>query len=29
MARKTIWTPEMDEWFRAFVPGHTESEISA
>ena len=25
----TIWTPEMDEWFRAFVPGHTESEISA
>jgi len=29
MACKTIWTPEMDEWFRAFVPGHTESEISA
>ena len=29
MARKTIWTPEKDEWFRAFVPGHTEREISA
>jgi len=29
MARKTIWTPEKDAWFRAFVPGHTESEISA
>lgn len=25
----TIWTPEKDEWFRAFVPGHTEREISA
>ena len=25
----TIWTPEKDEWFRAFVPGHTEAEISA
>jgi hypothetical protein len=25
----TIWTPEKDEWFRKFVPGHTEREISA
>ena len=25
----TIWTDEKDEWFRAFVPGHTEGEISA
>ena len=25
----TIWTPERDEWFRAFVPGHTEGEIIA
>lgn len=25
----TIWTDEKDEWFRAFVPGHTEREISA
>lgn len=25
----TIWTPERDEWLRAFVPGHTEREISA
>ena len=25
----TIWTDERDEWFRAFVPGHTEREISA
>lgn len=24
-----VWTPEVDEWFRAFVPGHTEREISA
>lgn len=23
------WTPERTAWFRAFVPGHTESEISA
>ena len=23
------WTPERREWFRAFVPGHSESEISA
>lgn len=27
--KPTIWTPERDEWFRAFVPGHSESEISA
>lgn len=26
---KTMWTPEKDAWFRAFVPGHSESEISA
>ena len=26
---KTMWTPERDAWFRAFVPGHTEREISA
>ena len=25
----TIWTPERDAWFREFVPGHTEREISA
>lgn len=25
----TVWTPERCEWFRSFVPGHTESEISA
>ena len=25
----TFWTPERAEWFRAYVPGHTESEISA
>lgn len=25
----TFWTPERAEWFRSFVPGHTESEISA
>lgn len=24
-----FWTPERAEWFRSFVPGHTESEISA
>lgn len=24
-----MWTPERVEWFRSFVPGHTESEISA
>lgn len=24
-----FWTPEKDEWFRSFVPGHHESEISA
>ena len=24
----TIWTDERDEWFRAYVPGHTEREIS-
>lgn len=24
-----FWTPEKVEWFRAFVPGHSESEISA
>jgi len=24
-----FWTPERVEWFRAYVPGHTESEISA
>ena len=24
-----FWTPEKDEWFRAFVPGHHESDISA
>ena len=26
---RTLWTPERVEWFRAFVPGHTEGEISA
>jgi hypothetical protein len=25
----TIWTPERDAWFREFVTGHTEREISA
>ena len=25
----SIWTPERVEWFRAFVPGHTEREIIA
>ena len=25
----TIWTDEKDAWFRAFVPGHSEREISA
>jgi len=25
----SIWTPEKDAWFRAFVPGHSEAEISA
>jgi hypothetical protein len=25
----TIWTDEKDAWFRSFVPGHTEREISA
>lgn len=25
----TFWTPEKVEWFRAFVPGHHEAEISA
>lgn len=25
----TIWTPDVDAWFREFVPGHTEREISA
>lgn len=25
----TIWMAEKDEWFRKFVPGHTEREISA
>lgn len=25
----SIWTPERDEWFREFVPGHTEREIAA
>lgn len=25
----TFWTPEKDEWFRSFVPGHHEAEISA
>lgn len=24
----SIWTPERDAWFREFVPGHTEREIS-
>ena len=24
-----MWTPDKVEWFRAFVPGHTEREISA
>ena len=24
----SIWTPEKDSWFREFVPGHTEREIS-
>ena len=24
-----MWTPERDAWFREFVPGHTEREISA
>ena len=24
-----MWPPEKAEWFRSFVPGHTESEISA
>ncbi len=27
--KPTIWSPEKDEWFRSFVPGHTEAEISA
>ena len=27
--KPTIWTPEKDAWFRAFVPGHGEREISA
>lgn len=27
--RKTFWTDERREWFCAFVPGHTEREISA
>lgn len=27
--RPTIWTPERDAWFRAYVPGHSEREISA
>ena len=26
---KTFWTEERVEWFKAFVPGHTEPEISA
>ena len=25
----TIWTPERDEWFRSFVPGHSNREIIA
>jgi len=25
----TLWTPERAEWFRSFVPGHTEPEIAA
>lgn len=24
-----VWTPERREWFRAFVPGHSEAEIAA
>ena len=28
MPRK-FWTPEREAWFRSFVPGHTEGEISA
>lgn len=27
--RPKFWTPEREAWFRSFVPGHTESEISA
>jgi len=27
--RPTIWTAERDAWFRAYVPGHSEREISA
>ena len=26
---RQVWTDEKVEWFRSFVPGHTESEISA
>ncbi len=26
---RVSWTPERAEWFRGFVPGHTEREISA
>lgn len=26
---KTFWTEDRAEWFRSFVPGHTEAEISA
>ena len=26
---RTLWTDERIEWFKAFVPGHSESEISA
>ena len=25
----SVWSPEKDEWFRAYVPGHSEREISA
>ena len=28
-ARKTFWNDERREWFCAFVPGHSEAEISA
>ncbi len=27
--RGSVWEPEVDAWFRSFVPGHSEAEISA
>lgn len=26
---RRLWTPERDRWFRSYVPGHSEAEISA